>query len=40
MKAKYGIMTSITKFLGKIGGVFKGNQIPYGDCGVVITPAG
>lgn len=38
--AKYEIMTSITKFLGRVDGVFKGRQIPYGDCGVVITPAG
>ena len=40
VKAKYGIMTSITKFLGKVGGLFKGRQVPYGDTGVVITPAG
>jgi hypothetical protein len=38
VKAKYGIMTSITKVLGQVGGLFKGRQIPYGDCGVVITP--
>jgi uncharacterized protein len=39
VKAKYGIMTSISKFLGKVGGLFKGHQIPYGDRGVVITLA-
>ena len=39
VKAKYGIMTSFTKFLGKVGGLFKGKQVPYGDCGVVITLA-
>ncbi len=40
VKTKYGIMTSFTKFLGKVGGLFKGKQVPYGDCGVVITMAG
>ncbi len=40
VKAKYGVMTSITKFLGKVGGLFKGKQVPYGDTGVVITTAG
>ncbi len=40
VKAKYGIMTSFTKLLGKIGGLFKGKQVPYGDCGVVIPLAG
>jgi uncharacterized protein len=39
VKAKYGVMTSITKFLGKLGGLFKGKQIPYGDLGVIIVPA-
>ena len=38
VKAKYGLMTSITKFLGKVGGLVKGKQVPYGDCGVVIVP--
>jgi PPOX class probable F420-dependent enzyme len=38
VKSKYGVMTSITQFLGKVGGLFKGKQIPYGDCGVVIVP--
>jgi PPOX class probable F420-dependent enzyme len=38
VKAKYGFMTSITKLLGAIGGLVKGKRVPYGDCGVVITP--
>jgi len=38
IKAKYGFMTHITKFLAKVGGVIKRKQIPYGDRGVVITP--
>lgn len=39
VKAKYGFMTSITKALGAIGGIVKRKRIPYGDCGVVITPS-
>lgn len=35
---KYGFMTKVTKFLGKIGGLIKRKPIPYGDRGVVITP--
>ncbi|MDW3214036.1 MAG: PPOX class F420-dependent oxidoreductase [Ilumatobacteraceae bacterium] len=35
---KYGLMTKITKLLGKIGGLIKRNPIPYGDRGVIITP--
>ncbi len=38
IKAKYGVMCSITKFLNKVGGVIKRKRIPYGDCGVMITP--
>lgn len=37
--AKYGIMTSITKFLGVLGGLIKRKQIPYADIGVVVTPS-
>jgi len=37
--AKYGFQTKITKLLGTIGGIVKGKRIPYGDVGVVITPA-
>ncbi|MDH3755618.1 MAG: PPOX class F420-dependent oxidoreductase [Acidimicrobiia bacterium] len=39
IKAKYGFLTHITKLLGTIGGIVKRNRIPYGDRGVVITPA-
>ena len=38
VKAKYGFQTRITKFLGTIGGILKGNRIPYGDRGVIVTP--
>jgi PPOX class probable F420-dependent enzyme len=37
IKAKYGVMTSITKFLAKVGGILKRKKIPYGDRGVLIT---
>jgi hypothetical protein len=37
--AKYGFMTKVTKVLGTIGGIVKRKRIPYGDRGVVITPA-
>jgi PPOX class probable F420-dependent enzyme len=37
--AKYGAMTKFTKLLGTIGGIVKGKRIPYGDRGVVVTPA-
>ncbi|MEO6651628.1 MAG: PPOX class F420-dependent oxidoreductase [Ilumatobacteraceae bacterium] len=40
VNAKYGFMTKVTKLLGTIGGIVKRNRIPYGDRGVVITPAG
>ncbi len=39
VKDKYGFMTSVTKVLGAVGGLVKGNKVPYGDCGVIITPA-
>jgi PPOX class probable F420-dependent enzyme len=39
VKAKYGFMTHVTKFLAKLGGIFKGKLDPYGDVGVVITPS-
>ena len=38
IKAKYGIMCTITKFLNKVGGIVKRKRIPYGDRGVLITP--
>lgn len=37
--SKYGLMTKFTKLLGTIAGVLRGKRIPYGDRGVVITPA-
>ena len=37
--AKYGLMTKFTKLLGTLAGVLRGKRIPYGDRGVVITPA-
>ena len=38
VKAKYGFQTKITKALGTLGGILKGNRIPYGDRGVIVTP--
>ena len=37
--AKYGVMTKFTKLLGTLIGMLRGKRIPYGDRGVVITPA-
>jgi uncharacterized protein len=37
--AKYGFMTKFTKLLGTLGGIVKRKRIPYGDRGVIITPA-
>ncbi len=37
--AKYGFQTKITKALGTLVGIARGKRIPYGDRGVVITPA-
>ncbi len=39
IRAKYGFMTKVTKVLNTIGGFVKRKRIPYGDRGVVITPA-
>jgi hypothetical protein len=39
LKAKYGVMVNITRFLGVIGGIIKRKPIPYADLGVVITPS-
>lgn len=38
VRKKYGSMTTMTKFLGTVGGILKGKRIPYGDIGVVVTP--
>lgn len=37
--AKYGFFTKITKSLATVGGIVKGKRIPYGDRGVIVTPA-
>jgi PPOX class probable F420-dependent enzyme len=37
--SKYGLMTKFTKLLATIAGTLRGKRIPYGDRGVVITPA-
>jgi uncharacterized protein len=36
---KYGFQTKITKVLATIWGILKGKRIPYGDRGVIVTPA-
>ena len=40
VKAKYGFMTTLSKFFGAVGGLVKRHRIPYGDVGVVITLEG
>lgn len=37
--AKYGFMTKVTKAIGGLVGAARRKRIPYGDVGVVITPA-
>ncbi|MEA2297876.1 MAG: uncharacterized protein QOF77_812 [Solirubrobacteraceae bacterium] len=37
--AKYGFMTKVTKLLGTLAGAARGKRIPYGDRGVIVTPA-
>lgn len=39
IRAKYGVMCSITKFLATVGGIVKRKKQPYGDRGVLITPS-
>jgi PPOX class probable F420-dependent enzyme len=39
IRAKYGVMCHITKFLAKVGGFVKRKKFPYGDRGVLITPS-
>lgn len=36
---KYGFQTKLTKLLATIWGTLKGKRIPYGDRGVIVTPA-
>ena len=38
VKAKYGVLTSITRFLAKANGFIKRNAIPYADVCVVVVP--
>ena len=37
--AKYGFMTSLTKFLARVGGIAKRKPQPYADRGVIVTPS-
>ncbi len=37
IKAKYGVMVSISKFFNSVGALIKRKKQPYGDTGVVIT---
>ena len=37
--AKYGFQTKVTKVLATIVGTAKGKRMPYGDRGVIVTPA-
>jgi PPOX class probable F420-dependent enzyme len=37
--AKYGLMTKISRWLNTIVGTLRRRRIPYGDRGVVVTPA-
>ncbi len=37
IKDKYGMMTTVSKVLGALGGIVKRNRIPYGDRGVIIA---
>ncbi len=39
VRAKYGVQVPISKFFNTLGHLGKG-KFPYGDIGVVITPAG
>lgn len=38
IKAKYGVMVTITRSLAKLGGFVKRKPQPYADMGVVVTP--
>jgi PPOX class probable F420-dependent enzyme len=38
VKAKYGVLTSITRFLAKANGFIKRKAIPYADVCVVVVP--
>ena len=38
IKAKYGFMVAVTKFLRSLNNVVRRQKAPYGDVAVVITP--
>jgi len=37
IKAKYGPMTAVAKFMGTVIGTLRGKRMPYGDVGVKIS---
>jgi hypothetical protein len=39
VRAKYGVMTQFTKLLATVVTTLRRNRIPYGDRGVIVTPA-
>jgi PPOX class probable F420-dependent enzyme len=39
IKAKYGFMVAVTKFLRSVNNVVRRKHEPYGDVAIVITPA-
>ncbi|MEO7369785.1 MAG: PPOX class F420-dependent oxidoreductase, partial [Ilumatobacteraceae bacterium] len=39
IRAKYGFMCKLTKFLAGANGFVRRKPIPYGDLGVLITPS-
>jgi PPOX class probable F420-dependent enzyme len=39
VRSKYGFLTSVTRWLGAIAGFVRRKRIPYGDVGVIVTPA-
>jgi len=39
VRAKYGFMVGMSRFFNTLGHIGKG-PFPYGDVGVVVTPAG
>ncbi len=39
IKAKYGFMVNVTKFLRKLNNLVLRKHVPYGDVAIVITPA-
>jgi hypothetical protein len=39
IKAKYGFMVAVTKFLRALNNLVRRTKVPYGDVAVVITPS-